>query len=59
MKDMHITGPKGMNSVTNKTLAAKDRGMITDGVDPKKGYKVVSAESTTPKATSTVNNSKN
>ena len=42
----------GMNNATEpkKGMAAKDRGMITDGVSLAAGYKVVSVTTTSPQA---------
>lgn len=43
---------KGMNRPNDPTatLAAKDRGMITDGVDLQKGYKCVTVVTTSKEA---------
>ena len=59
MKDMHITSPKGMNDTKKVTKGAKDRGQVTDGVDLKKGYKVVNPPGSSPKARSVINKSEN
>lgn len=43
---------RGMNRPNEPkvTMAAKERGMITDGVSLEKGYKVVSGEGSSPHA---------
>lgn len=43
---------KGMNRPNDPThtLAAKDRGMITDGVDLQKGYECITVQTTSKEA---------
>jgi hypothetical protein len=62
MMDQHHTSPKGMNTpnkVVGKQITAKERGMVTDGVDLKKGYKVVRPEGQSRGAYSVENKSDN
>lgn len=47
-----LTRPKGMNNPQAQKAgkAARDVGMVTDGVSLEKGYKVVSVTTTSPQA---------